>query len=99
MQPFGASAPNCCMMRSLSKVVLGTFALTLLTVLSAAASDSVAPQDRPYYKHGVRCFRGQNEWVWVPGHWSKGHLWWIHGDYEHRDHPEKHESNQHGYFR
>lgn len=44
--------------------------------------------DRGYYTHGARYYRGDYEYVWVPGHREGRH--WVHGYYRRGERRHRH---------
>ena len=51
----------------------------LLPIASQAFDLQIDLGDRGYYTHGRSYYRGDYEYVWVPGH--REHHRWVHGYY------------------
>ena len=80
-------------------LLLVAFAVTSLTFGTALQAEGLRIEigDRPFYNHGPRYWEGDNEMIWVAGHWSEHGHHWIHGHYrrgEHRRHDE-HRDDRH----
>ncbi|MBA2623289.1 MAG: hypothetical protein H0U88_06660 [Chthoniobacterales bacterium] len=63
--------------------ILGFGALVPVTS-SEAGRISIEIGDRPYYTRGPSYWERGSQWVWVPGHWSRGRQHWVRGRYVRR---------------
>jgi hypothetical protein len=76
-------------------LLVATIAASILLPAAARAqSFSIEIGDRPYYSHGARYWAGDNEMVWVQGHWSDHHHQWVHGHYVRGEHRRNHHHDE-----
>ncbi|MEP6822884.1 MAG: hypothetical protein ABI946_11090 [Chthoniobacterales bacterium] len=75
-------------------LLTGLLALTMaLPTAAQAIGFSIELGDRPYYSHGARYYRGDYEYIWVPGH-RRGRRW-IHGHYRRGERRRHFDRNRH----